>query len=110
MKIYWKIVIWNFTIRYWNMLIAFLYQKDAIWQDLHYCYNRRMWNSKQWADCEKAFASLLPKLDDIIRRVTAKDDTITTIVSTGADQKMYKSGKVIAMRKSLGNQTDNSTN
>lgn len=98
MKIYWKKLIWLYTIRYWRRLIHF--RKSAFEKDRLGCYDW-IWNSKQEAECMKAIASLLPKLDDVIRRVTAKDDAITTIVSTQADQKIYKSGKVIVIRKSI---------
>lgn len=97
MKIYWKIIIWNFTILPWLKLIHC--RKSAYWRETNGIYWNWIWNSKQEAKCMEAWASLLPKLDDVIRRVTAKDDAITTVVSTQADQKMYKSGKVIAIKK-----------
>lgn len=97
MKIYWKILIWNFTVLPWLKLIH--YRKSDYWKVNHSIYWNWMWTPKRKADCAKAMASLLPKLDDVIRRVTAKDNAITTIVSTSIDQKVYKSGKVIAVKK-----------
>ena len=79
-----------------------MYRKNAFWKDLHYCYHPRLWTWEQIAECRKAMASFLPKLDDVIRRVTAKDDAITTVVSTNTDQKMYKGGKVVAIKKVIG--------
>ena len=96
MKIYWKKLIWNYTIRYWRNLIYF--RKSAFWKSRNHC-DKQIWNSTQWAACEKAMASLLPKLDDVIRRITAKDNAITTVASISVDQKMYKGGKVIAIKK-----------
>lgn len=127
MKIYWKKLIWNYTIRYWWKLIHLTYcvscknsyikklvnVKDAkhkrdifFWDNYHSKRDKKIWNSKQEAKCLEAWASFLPKLDDLIRKTTARDNAITTVISTQANQKMYKGGKVIAMRKSLSNQTN----
>lgn len=106
MKIYWKKLIWLHTIKYWRRLIHF--RKSAFEKDCLGCYDW-VWNSKQETKCMESLTSFLPKLDDVIRKVTAKDNAITTIVSTQADRKMYKNGKVIAMRKSFSNQTDKSS-
>lgn len=96
MKIYWKRLIWVYVFRHlWRLIY---YRKSAYWKVNHGCYDW-IWNSDQEAKCMEALASLLPKLDDVIRRVTTEDDAITTVVSTQADQKMYKGGKVIAMKK-----------
>ncbi len=96
MKIYWKKLIWVYVFRHLRRLIH--YRKSAYWKANHGC-DDWIWNSKQEAKCMEAWASLLPKLDDVIRRVTAKDNAITTVVSTSVDQKMYKGGKVIAIKK-----------
>ena len=60
-----------------------------------------MWNFKQIAECKKAMASFLSELDDIIRKITAKDRVIVTTVLTEKEQKAYNSGKVIAIKRSL---------
>lgn len=96
MKIYWKRLIWVYVFRHLYKLIH--YRKSEYWKVNHGCRDW-IWNSKQWAECEEAMASFLPKLDDVIRRVTAKDSHIITSVSTMADQKIYNSGKVVAMKK-----------
>ncbi len=96
MKIYWKRLIWNCIILPWAKLIYC--RKSAYWKELNGIY-WRMWNSKQMNAAAKAWASFLPKLDDVIRKVTTKDNAITTTVSTTVDQKIYKGGKVVAIRR-----------
>ena len=96
MRIYWKILVWNCVVLPWSKLIY--YRKSAIWKELNGIY-WRMWNQKQMDGAAKAWASLLPDLDDMIRRVTAEDNHIITSVSTTTDQKIYNSGKVVAMKK-----------
>ena len=116
MKIYWKKLIWNYTARYWwklTHLISHLVgikddkhkrlspmERVLFWDNYWSRMDKKMWNSKQMDKAAEAWASFLPKLDNVIRRVTAKDNAITTVVSSQADQKMYKGGKVIAIRKS----------
>lgn len=120
MKIHWKNLIWNYTIRYWWKLTHLMYcvgcknsyikklvsAKDnkykgniLFWDNYHSKRNKKMWNSKQMAECERAMASFLLKLDDLMRKITTGDNITTTVVSTDTDQKMYKGGKVIAIRK-----------
>lgn len=89
-RIYWKNLIYNYTIRYWY---KFIYCKPG-WK--HYYCDKRIWDLKKLVEI---WASFLPELDDVMRKVTTKDSAITTIVSTHTDQKMYKGGKVIAMKK-----------
>lgn len=104
MKIYWKKLIWVYVFRHLYRLIY--YRKSEYWK-VNHGLRDWVWNSKQWTECEKAMASLLPRLDDVIRKVTAKDNAITTVVSTNIDHKAYKSGKVILMKKSFGQQSNN---
>jgi len=122
MKIYWKNLIWNYTIRYWwnltHLITMLCYEniqyakklidaKDAkhkgdmlFWDNYWDRRFKKAWNSKQKAECEKAMASFLPKLDAMLRKVTA-NIAVTTLVSTKEDQKIYKDGKVVALRKSF---------
>ncbi len=96
MKIYWKKLIWVYVFRHLYRLIH--YRKSEYWKVNHGCRDW-IWNSKQWAECEKSMASFLPKLDDVIRKATAKDNHIITSISTATDQKIYYSGKVVAINK-----------
>ncbi len=96
MKIYYKILMWNCIVLPWLKLIH--RHKSAHWKELNGIY-WRMWNSKQMAEGARAMAEFVKELDDVIRRVTTKDDAITTIVSTSIEQKTYKGGKAIAVKK-----------
>lgn len=108
MKIYWKRLIWVYVFKHLWRLIN--YHKSCYWKTTHGCYDW-IWNSKQWADCEREMASLLPKLDDVMRRATVKDNALTVAVMTQADKKIYKNGKVIVIKKSTCQQSNNqSTN
>ena len=123
MKIYWRKLIWNYTIRYWWKLTHFIiyyasckssYIKKLIdakddkhkgdvffWDNYHCKTDKKIWNSKQEAKCMEAWASFLPKLDDVLRRATARDSALTTTVVAQVDQKVYKGGKVVAMKKTI---------
>ena len=128
MKIYWKKLIWSYTIRYWWILIHFMccisckndyikklfdvkdgkHKGDTLfWSNYHSRRDKKIWNSKQMAECQKTMAEFLLRLDDVIRRATERDSHLTTVVSTTADQKIYKGGKVVAMEKSLSQQSNN---
>ena len=96
MKIYWKKLIWVYVFRHLWRLIH--YRKSAYWKVNHGC-DDWIWNSKQEAKCMEAWASFLPKLDDVLRRATARDSALTTTVAAQMDQKVYRGGKVIAMKK-----------
>ena len=96
MKIYWKNLIWNCVVLPYLKLIH--HYKSAWWKETNGIY-WHMWNSKQMDAAAKAWASFLPKLDDLLRKHTAKDIAITTVTSTKTEQRVYKGGKVVAIKK-----------
>lgn len=102
MKIYWRRLIWVYIIRHLYKLIY--HHKSEHWK-VNHGLRDWIWNSKQWVECEEAMASFLPKLDDVLRKATTRDNALTTAVTTMADQKVYKDGKVIAI-KSLTQQSN----
>ncbi len=59
MRIYWKNLIWNYTIRYWWKL-KFLFRSRPFKN--FYC-SKLVWNSKQKARLEKAMTEFLSALD-----------------------------------------------
>jgi hypothetical protein len=61
MKIYWKNLIWNYTVRYWFKLK--LRGKSKSWKN-YYC-TKLVWNSKQKAELEKKIREELKKLGKI---------------------------------------------